>query len=73
MRLVKPLRLNHNERQTKWIPRNTPFAVATPGSDAMTAMVSGIQRTDGVLSAALVYQCADSLESMNEEVPDAQA
>lgn len=42
-------------------------------SDAMSAMVSSIQRSDGVLSAALVYQCADSLESMNEEVPDAQA
>ena len=25
----------------------------------------------GVLSAALVYQCADTLEAMNEELPDA--
>ena len=33
--------------------------------------VNGIQRADGVLSAALVYQCADSLEVMNEEIPDA--
>jgi nitrate reductase NapD len=33
--------------------------------------VNGIQRTDGVLSAALVYQCADSLEAMNAEVADA--
>jgi hypothetical protein len=24
-----------------------------------------------VLSAALVYQCADSLDAMNEEIPDA--
>ena len=32
--------------------------------DAVTA----IQCIDGVLSAALVYQHADSLESMNEEV-----
>lgn len=44
-----------------------------PTSDAMTAMVSSIQHSDGVLSVALVYQGADSLESMNEEVPDAQA
>jgi len=36
----------------------------------MMAMVAGIQRTDGVLSAALVYQCADSLDAMNEEIPD---
>lgn len=40
-------------------------------SDAMTAAVSGIQRIDGVLSAALVYQCADSLDVMNEEVSHA--
>ena len=44
--------------------------------DAATAgeilsQVNGIQRTDGVLSAALVYQCADSLEAMNQELPDA--
>ena len=32
------------------------------------SQVNGIQRTDGVLSAALVYQCADSLEAMNQEV-----
>ena len=35
------------------------------------SQVNGIQRTDGVLSAALVYQCADSLEAMNQELPDA--
>jgi periplasmic nitrate reductase NapD len=33
--------------------------------------VNDIQRTDGVLSAALVYQCADSLDAMNQELPDA--
>jgi nitrate reductase NapD len=41
------------------------------GADEMMAKVADIQRTDGVLSAALVYQCADSLEAMNEELPDA--
>ena len=42
-----------------------------PTSEAMTAMVTSIQHIDGVLSAALVYQCADSLDAMNEEVSDA--
>jgi periplasmic nitrate reductase NapD len=40
-------------------------------AEAMTALVSGIQHIDGVLSAALVYQCADSLDAMNEEIADA--
>jgi len=35
------------------------------------SQVNGIQCTEGVLSAALVYQCADSLDAMNEEIPDA--
>lgn len=35
------------------------------------SQVNVIQRTDGVLSAALVYQCADSLEAMNQELADA--
>lgn len=39
----------------------------------ITDLVSTIQRFDGVFSAALVYQCADSLEAMNEEVPDVEA
>jgi len=39
--------------------------------DEMMSRVSSIQRADGVLSAALVYQCVDSLESMNEALPDA--
>jgi nitrate reductase NapD len=34
------------------------------------SQVNVIQRTDGVLSAALVYQCADSLDAMNQELPD---
>ena len=37
----------------------------------MSSKVIGIQRTEGVLSAALVYQCVDSLEAMNEEIADA--
>jgi nitrate reductase NapD len=40
-------------------------------ADEILSQVNGIQRTDGVLSAALVYQCADSLEAMNQELPDA--
>jgi nitrate reductase NapD len=39
-------------------------------ADEMMAKVTGIQRMSGVLSAALVYQCADTLDAMNEEVPD---
>jgi nitrate reductase NapD len=35
--------------------------------------VAGIQHTDGVLSAALVYQCVESLDAMNQEIPDADA
>jgi len=42
-----------------------------PTAEAMAATVATIQHLDGVLSAALVYQCADSLDAMNEEVPDA--
>ena len=40
-------------------------------ADEMISKVADIQRSDGVLSAALVYQCVDSLETMNEEIPDA--
>lgn len=42
-----------------------------PTAEAMTGQVTEIQRTDGVLSAALVYQCADRLDVMNEEISDA--
>ena len=38
-------------------------------ADEMTSKVTCIQRTDGVLAAALVYQCADSLDAMNEALP----
>ena len=40
-------------------------------ADEMYGRVAAIQRTDGVLAAALVYQYADSEEAMNEELPDA--
>ena len=40
-------------------------------ADEMLSRITAIQRTDGVLSAALVYQCVDTLEAMNEEIPDA--
>jgi periplasmic nitrate reductase NapD len=43
----------------------------TSSANDMTAQVSCIQHIDGVLSAALVYQCADSLAAMNEEMIDA--
>ena len=42
-----------------------------PTSEEMTHRVSAIQHIDGVLSAALVYQCADSLDAMNEEIANA--
>lgn len=42
-----------------------------PSAEAMRACVAHIQHIDGVMSAALVYQCADRLEAMNEELPDA--
>jgi len=33
--------------------------------------IATIQRLDGVLTAALVYQCADRRETMEEEMADA--
>ncbi len=39
----------------------------------MLNTITGIQHIDGVLSAALVYQTADSLDAMNEEVADGDA
>jgi len=36
----------------------------------MIDKVKQIQCTEGVLSAALVYQCADTLAAMNEEISD---
>jgi nitrate reductase NapD len=44
-----------------------------PSAYEMTDSVQAIQRLRGVLSAALVYQCADTLQAMNEEIGDAQA
>lgn len=41
--------------------------------DEMTCKVSAIQHLDGVLSAALVYQCVDSLATMNEKISGADA
>jgi len=38
--------------------------------DEMQGRITEIQRTDGVLAAALVYQYADTAQAMNEEVPD---
>jgi nitrate reductase NapD len=39
-------------------------------TDEMMAKITGIQRMSGVLSAALVYQCTDTLDAMNEEMSD---
>jgi nitrate reductase NapD len=39
--------------------------------DEILSQINAIQRTDGVLSAALVYQCAESLDAMNGEMADA--
>lgn len=52
---------------------NGKLVVTLEADDAaqMVALVQQIQRTDGVLSAALVYQHADTLDSMNEEISDA--
>jgi len=44
-----------------------------PSGEAMGEAVLAIQRLPGVLSASLVYQCADTLQAMNEEMPHAQA
>lgn len=45
----------------------------TSSAGEMSQRVADIQHMDGVFSAALVYQCSDKLETMNEEVPNAQA
>ena len=36
----------------------------------MMAQISTIQRLDGVLASALVYQAADTLDAMNQEIDD---
>lgn len=40
-------------------------------ADEMIDKVRTIQHIDGVLSAPLVYQHAEDLDTMNEEIPDA--
>ena len=42
---------------------------AASGDEVLSA-VNLIQKTEGVLSAALVYQYADSREAMLEEIPE---
>ena len=44
-----------------------------PSAEAMTDAVLAIQRLPGVLSASLVYQCSDTLQAMNQEIPHAEA
>lgn len=44
-----------------------------PTADEMAKSVQAIQGLRGVLSASLVYQCADTLQAMNEEIGNAQA
>jgi nitrate reductase NapD len=40
-------------------------------ADEMLSRIGEIQRTDGVLSAAMDYQISDTVEAMDEEIPDA--
>ena len=47
--------------------------IEAPSAEQLTRQVAGIQRIDGVLSAALVFQCSDSLAAMNEAMTDAEA
>ena len=78
-----PKRLSQVERAIAAIPGALVHASSAAGKiivtleahtlDEMNVRVAGIQHTDGVLSAALVYQCVDSLDAMNEEIPDADA
>jgi nitrate reductase NapD len=39
-------------------------------TEDMMARISEIQRLDGVLASALVYQHSDTLDAMNEEIDD---
>ena len=52
---------------------NGKLVVTLEASDAETLLscVQQIQATAGVLAASLVYQCADTLQAMNEVLPDA--
>jgi len=47
--------------------------IEAASSAGMMTVVQAIQQTDAVLSATLVYQCVDTLESMNEELCDDRA
>ncbi|WP_053246322.1 MULTISPECIES: chaperone NapD [unclassified Achromobacter] len=44
-----------------------------PSTEQMMARISEIQRLDGVLASALVYQHAETLDAMNEEIDDGNA
>jgi len=78
-----PKRLPQVERAIAGIPGAQVHASSAAGKiivtlearslDEMSVKVAGIQHTEGVLSAALVYQCVDSLAAMNEEIADADA
>jgi nitrate reductase NapD len=41
-----------------------------PSTEEMLARIAEIQRLDGVLASALVYQHSDTLAAMNEEIDD---
>ena len=41
-----------------------------PSTEDMMAQISAIQRLDGVLASALVFQAADTLDAMNQEIDD---
>ena len=80
---VAPRRLERVASQVAALPGAEVHASAANGKlvvtieassgDEMSRKTSTIGRIDGVLSTALVYQCADTLEAMNEEIDDAQA
>ena len=75
-----PARMEEVSRQVGEVPGARIHASSPNGklvvtleaasSDEILSAVNCIQRMDGVLSAALVYQYADSRETMMEEVPD---
>lgn len=44
-----------------------------PNAEAVMSSIGRLQRANGVLSAAIVFQCAEPLAAMNEEMPDADA
>ena len=80
---VPPGRVDHIASAILDLPEAQVHATSAAGklvvtleavsADEMTRQVSTIQHIDGVLSAALVYQCSDTLQAMNEEISDAQA